>query len=408
MRLILVLAVILFSANASAYWATFWGPYGVATEALARANGCSGAPDYPGHAIRCHIQFEQSGQWVLRKQRWIPSANDPTPCDDLNPDIYWDQTTQSCKSPEPEPEPDPDCSDTPLQGDVYDSITEQCACPSGTIDVLGPNGYYCGSPEAPTPECKPDDPAFRGYLNNTAICDWDEQCPPGHNGGLVDGKWRCIETPPQCKSGQLYVNGSCIGPGDQPSDPSDPNDPDDPNDPNNPNNPDGNGRPGTPGSPITPGGPGQGTDDFKDEDGGFAQASGSCSVRPSCEGDSAQCAILLQQWYNGCKAERSEFGDPISGDGTESWFQTSYPDGFSGIFDSKRQAVEDGAMVSWLGSWGVASSGTCPSFNIDLNLGFINFGSFNALANWCYIFDFIRICILISAAFACRALIFGG
>jgi len=49
----------------------------------------------------------------------------------------------------------------------------------------------------------------------------------------------------------------------------------------------------------------------------------------------------------------------------------------------------------------------CPQFSVNLDLAVVNFGSYN-VGPPCYVWDFCKVVILVSALFLARALIFGG
>lgn len=85
-----------------------------------------------------------------------------------------------------------------------------------------------------------------------------------------------------------------------------------------------------------------------------------------------------------------------------------YPDGLTGVWDSKSAEFQDSEFVEFMGSFAPSFSGTCPSWSMSFAIG--SLGSFGThdFANLCYVFDFVKICMLLGATFLCRAIIFGG
>jgi hypothetical protein len=97
-----------------------------------------------------------------------------------------------------------------------------------------------------------------------------------------------------------------------------------------------------------------------------------------------------------------EIGDP------ESWWESSYEDGIAGIWADKRGAFAQTPFIQFLDSFKITPSGTQPDFNFCFNLGKLgNFGC-KQLDVPSVIWAFIKICMLISASFAARRIIFGG
>ncbi|GAA5442910.1 hypothetical protein Misp06_01085 [Microbulbifer sp. NBRC 101763] len=203
-----------------------------------------------------------------------------------------------------------DSDDLPT-GAEWNSQAEACICPEGTSAIMHPDlGYQC---LADVPECTANSPGFRGYADDTAVCDMNEFCPEGQSGGLVNGNWTCIADS-SCAAGETYINGACIGPDNLTSDPTTDFDETDT---------DGDGIPDSNDDDIDGDGTPNGQDDDIDGDGipndddptqegdkdkeGSANASGGCTVAPQCTGDPQECAILKQQWYTMC---HSDFESP--------------------------------------------------------------------------------------------------
>lgn len=91
-------------------------------------------------------------------------------------------------------------------------------------------------------------------------------------------------------------------------------------------------------------------------------------------------------------------------------YESKYPNGIKGVWEASGVAGGNGkfgALVSALMPSFTDSNGACLSFQVPLSVGFFDFGSID-VSPPCIVWPFIRICILISALWLCRALIFGG
>jgi len=91
-------------------------------------------------------------------------------------------------------------------------------------------------------------------------------------------------------------------------------------------------------------------------------------------------------------------------------YERKYPDGMVGIWEQKK----DMFMSSGLGTLAGAmmptglNAGSCPSFQIDLSMAaWADFGV-NDISPPCWVWDFGKVVILISAVILARQLIFGG
>lgn len=93
--------------------------------------------------------------------------------------------------------------------------------------------------------------------------------------------------------------------------------------------------------------------------------------------------------------------------GVPSFYKQQYPDGLKGVWESKKSELDDSAFLQFLRSFIPSFSGTCPSWGLSFDLGFISFGN-HGFGSQCYALDFVGIVFLVTAAFAARALIFGG
>jgi hypothetical protein len=91
----------------------------------------------------------------------------------------------------------------------------------------------------------------------------------------------------------------------------------------------------------------------------------------------------------------------------DSFYTSKYSDGLTGVWNSHKQQLNNSQFMQSLSSLnsGVPDQGSCPTWSMDLTamrLGVVN------LSVDCNIFGYIKIFVLLTAAFACRAIIFGG
>lgn len=90
-------------------------------------------------------------------------------------------------------------------------------------------------------------------------------------------------------------------------------------------------------------------------------------------------------------------------------YERKYPDGLVGVWNTKRAeflATSIGQLSTQLMPT-ISGAGSCPSWPIDLDLQTWNFGTVD-VAPPCWIWDFAKAVIVISALLLARALIFGG
>lgn len=91
-----------------------------------------------------------------------------------------------------------------------------------------------------------------------------------------------------------------------------------------------------------------------------------------------------------------------------SFWESEYEDGFEGIWSENQAAFEQTDALKFLNKLKLNPQGSPPAMNVCFDLGFINFGCQDINMQLDLILPFIKICILITAAFACRRIIFGG
>lgn len=90
-------------------------------------------------------------------------------------------------------------------------------------------------------------------------------------------------------------------------------------------------------------------------------------------------------------------------------YSPAYPTGPGGVWNSKLSQIKATPLFNVAANLmpSVAASGTCPTFVIPLNVGIGNFGSHD-FAPPCWIWDFGKFVIVVSALFLARSLVFGG
>lgn len=92
----------------------------------------------------------------------------------------------------------------------------------------------------------------------------------------------------------------------------------------------------------------------------------------------------------------------------EPFYDQKYPDGLEGVWNSAKADFENSEFVSFMESFVPSFSGTCPSWSMNFAIGALaNFGTI-PFQSLCYVFDFIKVIILVTAVFTCRAIVFGG
>lgn len=92
----------------------------------------------------------------------------------------------------------------------------------------------------------------------------------------------------------------------------------------------------------------------------------------------------------------------------EPFYQQKYPDGLQGVWDQAKADIDNSNFLSFLRSFVPSFSGSCPGFGMSFAIGnMANFGSHD-FASLCYIFDFVKIVLLVTAVFTARQITFGG
>lgn len=91
-----------------------------------------------------------------------------------------------------------------------------------------------------------------------------------------------------------------------------------------------------------------------------------------------------------------------------SFYEQKYPDGLKSVWDDNKSRFDNSAFISFMRSFVPSFSGSCPTWGLPMNImaqasyGYVTF------ANICYVFDFVKIVIIATAAFTARKIMFGG
>lgn len=91
-----------------------------------------------------------------------------------------------------------------------------------------------------------------------------------------------------------------------------------------------------------------------------------------------------------------------------SFYEQKYPDGLSGVWDNASAHVNNSQFIQFLNGFVPSFSGSCPSFGLSFNIAsWASYGSIG-FSSLCYVFDFIKVILLVTALFTFRAITFGG
>lgn len=92
----------------------------------------------------------------------------------------------------------------------------------------------------------------------------------------------------------------------------------------------------------------------------------------------------------------------------EPFYEQKYPDGLQGVWDQAKADIDNSNFLSFLRSFVPSFSGSCPSFGMSFAIGSMaNFGTHD-FPSLCYIFDFVKVILMVSAVFLARQITFGG
>jgi len=94
-------------------------------------------------------------------------------------------------------------------------------------------------------------------------------------------------------------------------------------------------------------------------------------------------------------------------DASTSFYESSYENGWQGVWEEKSNLISQTGLFQFLQQFRLGSGGSAPEMNICFDV-LVNLGCKTLDPNWERLMPFLRICILITAAFVCRRIIFGG
>ncbi|MBL4607947.1 MAG: hypothetical protein JKY01_08990 [Pseudomonadales bacterium] len=124
-----------------------------------------------------------------------------------------------------------------------------------------------------------------------------------------------------------------------------------------------------------------------------------------------QCISQSKYWYNDvCNNLPQDFESFECSTGTESpsaFWSTNYPNGVTKLWEDQKLSFEEQPVLDVL-DLSLPSTGSSLSYEFCFNLASeMNYGC-KTMTIADYVLAFIRLCIIITAAWTCRALIFGG
>lgn len=93
---------------------------------------------------------------------------------------------------------------------------------------------------------------------------------------------------------------------------------------------------------------------------------------------------------------------------SSSYWDSPYDDGFSGVYNDKKNEFLNTGVFQFLQQFKFNTGGSPPNMEMCFNTGLVDLGCKSIPFDWSRILPFLKICILITAAFTCRKIIFGG
>lgn len=91
-----------------------------------------------------------------------------------------------------------------------------------------------------------------------------------------------------------------------------------------------------------------------------------------------------------------------------SFYEQKYPDGLEGVWQQARADIDQSAFIQFLQGFVPSFSGSCPAFGLGFNIAsWANYGNFQ-FSSICYVLDFVKIILLVTAIFTFRKVTFGG
>lgn len=109
------------------------------------------------------------------------------------------------------------------------------------------------------------------------------------------------------------------------------------------------------------------------------------------------------------KLNNTSYSGEFNPDNSASFLESSYPDGFEGVWNEKSEELKSSDAYQFIQQFQFQSGGAPPQTQICFNLGtHMDFGCADLPLPSVQLLSIIKVFILITAAFLCRALIFGG
>lgn len=91
-----------------------------------------------------------------------------------------------------------------------------------------------------------------------------------------------------------------------------------------------------------------------------------------------------------------------------SFYERKYPDGLEGVWQQARADVDQSPFMQFLQGFIPSFSGSCPTFGLGFNIAsWANYGTVQ-FSSICYVLDFVKIILLVTALFTFRKVTFGG
>lgn len=90
------------------------------------------------------------------------------------------------------------------------------------------------------------------------------------------------------------------------------------------------------------------------------------------------------------------------------FYTQKYPNGLSGVWDQAKSGFTNSPFITFLNSFIPSWGGSCPQWSMSFAIG--KFGSFGSIGfgDLCYVFAFVKACMMLGAVFFSRSAIFGG
>lgn len=92
----------------------------------------------------------------------------------------------------------------------------------------------------------------------------------------------------------------------------------------------------------------------------------------------------------------------------EPFYEQKYSDGLKGVWNEVSARLDSSAFMQFLQGFVPSFSGSCPAFGLSFNIAsWASYGTVQ-FSSICYVLDFVKSIILITALFTFRAITFGG